>query len=245
MADTQNTQVLNNDGTLNEDFKAQLTALANDLMAKEEVQYSNVVKEYVEGQTSALENKLLNNAKWTEVKANIDAILAVFDENKDGSLKPEEILSKFGEIKAKTDANTASIAAVSDKLESNVKDLTANISAVSTKVDGVKASLTDLETKFNKQVGDVNAAAAEAVSAVKTELGGKVDAVEGKVSQIDISVANVDAKVGGTVDAIKGIAEAFQAAAKEIDSRMNDVRNVFGLKVQAPAADAQGDGAVV
>jgi len=245
---TNNTNVLNADGTLNEEFKTQLVDLVNGLMETEEVQYSDVVKQYVEGQLDSLENKLLNNDQWVKVKANIDAILKVFDENADGSLTPEEILSKLGEIKAGVDKNAADIASVSQKLEDNVKDLTAKVAANGEAVNAVKAQVTTLDAKIEAKVKEAQDAANTVVTAVKTELGGKVDTVEGKVTQVETKVSDVEAIANGTVTAVKGIAEAFDEAAKKIDDRLAKVKAVFGLVDVANASSApkvDGDGAVV
>jgi len=236
--------VLNADGTLNEKFKTQLVNLINGLMETEEVQYSNVVKQYVEGQLDSLENKLLNNDQWAKVKANIDAILKVFDKNTDGSLTPEEILSKLGEIKAGVDKNTSDVASVAQKLEDNIKDLTAKVAANSEAISNVKTQVTTLDAKIDSKIKEAQDAANTAITAVKTELSGKVNTVEGKVTQIETKVNNVEVIADGSVAAIKGIVEAFDEAAKKIDDRLAKVKAVFGL-VKADTTKVDGDGAVV
>jgi len=255
MATTTTPQVLNADGTLNEEFKTQLVDLINGLIETEEVQYSEVVKQYVENQLNALESKLLNNEQWVKVKENIDAILKVFDKNADGTLTPEEILAKLGEIKAGVDKNATDIASLAQKLENNVKDLTAKVAANEQAVKAVKDQVTSLDAKIEAKAKEVQDAANTAVNAVKTELGGKVDTVQGKVTQVETKLNDVESVAKGTVTAIAGIAEAFEEAAKKIDERLAKVKAVFGLAEAAAQASSNtssnskanmdGDGAVV
>ena len=230
--------VLNADGTLNNEFKTQLVSLVNGLMETEEVQYSDVVKEFVEGQINDLQNKLLNNEKWVDTQKNIDALLKVFDANKNGVLSPAEILSKFGALKADLDSNTANIKDVSAKLESNVKDLTAQIAAHEEAIKGVKDNVAKLSQDVENKVTEAKKAAADLTTAVKTELTGKVDAVDGKAAQISTKLDSVDAMVNGTVSAIEGVAEAFQTAAGKINDRMAKVRAAFGLKVETQSTQS-------
>ena len=230
--------VLNADGTLNNEFKTQLVSLVNGLMETEEVQYSDVVKEFVEGQINDLQNKLLNNEKWVDTQKSIDALLKVFDANKNGVLSPAEILSKFGALKADLDSNTANIKDVSAKLESNVKDLTAQIAAHEEAIKGVKDNIVKLSQDVENKVTEAKKAAADLTTAVKTELTGKVDAVDGKAAQISTKLDSVDAMVNGTVSAIEGVAEAFQTAAGKINDRMAKVRAAFGLKVETQSTQS-------
>jgi len=258
----QNISVLNPDGTLNKKFKNQLVDLVNGLLQTEEVQYSQIVKAYVEGQLEALENKLLNNEKWAEVQKNIDALLKVFDSDANGELTPAEVLAKFGELKNSVDKNTADIAALAQKLEDNVKDLTAKVAANTEAISNVKEQVTKLAQDVDNKVAEVKQEATDLVNAVKTELNGKIDTVSGQVTQVSTKVDTVDVKVTGTVAAIEGIAEAFKEAANKIDDRLNEVRKVFGLPVVEANAnatatnstntttdnstpDVSGDGAVV
>jgi len=223
--------VLNPDGTLNEEFKTQLVNLVNGLLQTEEVQYSEVVKAYVEGQLQALENKLVNNEKWVEVQKNIDALLKVFDSDNNGELTPAEVLAKFGELKSSIDKNTADIATLAQKLEDNVKDLTAKVAANTEAISNVKDQITKLSQDVDNKVAEVKQAATDLTNAVKTELSGKIDTVSGQVTQVSDKVDTVDAKVSGTIVAIEGIAEAFKEAVNKIDDRLNAVKKVFGLPV--------------
>lgn len=246
-----NTAVLNADGTLNEDFKNQLVSLINGAMETEEVQYSDVVKEYVEGQVNSLQNKLLNNEKWIEVQKNIDALLKVFDKDANGEITPAEVLAKFGELKNNIDKNAGDIANVAQKLEDNVKDLTAKTAANAEAIKGVKETVTALQTDVQNKIAEAKKASSDLVTAAKTELNGKVDTVSGKVDQVETKLENVNGMVNGSIDAIKGIAEAFETAAKQINVRMDKCRAVFGLDAKAStdtkttSNDGKGDGAVV
>ena len=214
-----NTQVLNPDGSLNDAFKAQLTDLLNGLMEKEEVQYSSIVKEFVDGQIADLENKLVNNEKWTEIQKNIDALLDVFDANEDSELSPAEVLAKFGEVKNATTTNANAIANVSARLEENVKTLTASISKVSAKVDAVSENLNKTAADFGNKLEAAKKDIAANTNAIKTQLSTEIDGVKGNVTKIE---ADLTAKIAADK---KEVLDNVTALKSNIENEVNTVRS--------------------
>jgi len=243
MANTD-TSVLNADGTLNPDFKAKLTSMLNDLMGKEEVQFSSVVKEFVDGQISDLENKLVNNTKWVEAQKNINALLEVFDANKDGELSPAEVLSKFGEIKNSTVTNATSIANVSSKLEENVKNITASVATVEAKVEGVKADLTKTTADFSDKIAQAKTDIATNTEAIKTQLTGSIDDVKGNVTKVEADLTSkiAEAKKDAT-DSVNGLKTSIEGQVDTVKGKVTEVAGKLGatdVKVTGAVAAIEG-----
>ena len=218
------------------------TAIKND-----DVAFAGVVKEYVEGRLSDLETSIVNNEDWLKAKASIDALLQVFDENKDGTLSPEEVLAKIGEIKGQITAVADRVTAVEGKIDT----INGSIGSVQTDIAGVKKTIEDnqaeIEAKLGasidgvqKQIDDAKASLETAKADVEAAVGTKVEDLETKVS------GNVNDIFGSLTTAIEG---AFQAAAGNVCDRMNAVRASFGLPAadcgKAQADTTAGDGATL
>jgi uncharacterized coiled-coil protein SlyX len=252
---TNQTQItiLNPDGTLSDEFKTQLVNLLDDLLATEEVQYSEIVKEYVEKQLNSLESKLLNNDQWEKVKENVEALLKVFDSNADGTLTPEEVLAKLAEIKAAADNNTKAVADIASKLEANVKELTEKIATNAANIDNLKTQVAQLQSDVDAKVQEAKDTAAELVDGVKSELGGKIETVNGVVTQVQTKVVKIETVADNAIDALEEMIEAFKEASEKAANRFAKVRAVFGLDTEVSSTDSSvteqanidGDGAVV
>jgi len=129
-------------------FGTELENLVKQSIENEEVEYSKVVKEFVESKIADLEASLTNNPEWLKVKRNIQAIVEVFDSDKNGELTPAEILTKIGEIKGQV--NT-----LADKLsevEKRIDDINGKLGSVTTEITNAKDKIKEVENKIKETV---------------------------------------------------------------------------------------------
>ena len=127
-------------------FGTELENLVKQSIENEEVEYSKVVKEFVENKIADLEVSLTNNPEWLKVKRNIQAIVEVFDSDKNGELTPAEILSKIGEIKGQV--NT-----LADKLsevEKRIDDINGKLGSVTTEITNAKDKIKEVENNVKE-----------------------------------------------------------------------------------------------
>jgi len=238
--------------------KKQLEKFTQDLenyvvqtLQNEEIEYSKVIKEYIESKLSDLESSIINSEDWAKVKATVDALLQVFDSDTDGSLTPEEVLSKIGELKA-------SINAIADRvttLEGKVDNINTTIGGIQTDVSGLKDSVAANAQAIENAKSDLQNAIDQTKSDVEAEIASTAESVKQEINNtINVEITNLDQKVGANISDLfnameSAMASAFENAKNTVCDRMNSVRNVFGLSAQNcqdnTSSDNNGDGATL
>jgi predicted nucleic acid-binding Zn-ribbon protein len=203
MADTTNTYVTEEE--LRE-FADQVHECVLNTIASEEVAYTELVKEFVDSKVVELENKLVNNEDWVKAKKTIDALLAVFDENTDGSLSAEELLTKIGEFKANIDALSAKINEVESKIDSGLSDLNAKIAVNEASIKDVSTKVDEALTNYNETVEKVTG-----LEDSITDINTRIDDVESRIETVAQAAADgVSEELESTVATLKEDIETFK-----------------------------------
>jgi predicted nucleic acid-binding Zn-ribbon protein len=223
-------------------FTADLEKYVVDTMANEEIEFAGAIKKYVETKLAELESSIVNSEEWDKVKGTINALVQVFDSDESGTLTPEEVLGKIGELKATIDG----VADRVTNVETSVGDINKTIGGIQTDITNVKDSIA-----ANTQ------AIADAKSALETEIEDSVTAAKTELGQtVDTKIADLDQKVSDNTNVIfnaiqDAMLSAFENAKSTVCDRMNNVRDVFGIPtVDCSAstdnsADNSGDGATL
>ena len=202
-------------------FAADLENYVKTSLENEEVAFAGVVKEYVEAQLAALENKLVNSDKWEQVKTAVESLIEVFDANEDGQLTAQEILTKIGEITGQINALADRLSTLEKKVDDSVSNLQGQISSNATEIANLKTTAQNLDKKIEDTKAEIE-------SEINSVVDTKVSAAKEEVST-------------AMVDAFKGIEDAmtaaYQAAQNTIQDRMAKVRAVFGLEVTTSTTD--------
>jgi len=204
-------------------FATDLEKFVKQAITNEEIEFSKVVKEYIDEKLTNLEASIVNSEDWKKIKSTIDALIQVFDANSDGTLTPEEVLTKIGELKGAIDA----VAKRVDTIESDVKDIKTNIGAIQTDINNVKSTIDTVKSDIEKEIGD-------SVTAVKSEVQENVAELFDEVSK---------AITGAFENTAADICERMNAIRK----------NIFGLpevdcskaSSNASSTDTSSDGATL
>jgi predicted nucleic acid-binding Zn-ribbon protein len=220
-------------------FATDLENYVQTTIQNDDVEFAKVIKEYVEGRLADLESSIVNSDEWVKIKDTIDALLQVFDENKDGSLTPEEILAKIGELKASIDALSDRVTNVEGKIDT----INTTIGSIQSDVESVKQNLTNTKTALESEIANTKTALESEIADTKTALE----------SEIADNINALDQKVAGNVSEICGavcqaVENAFISATNTVCERMNEVRKVFELAQKdcsATDSSASGDGATL
>ena len=189
-------------------FATDLEKFVKQTITNEEVEFAKVVKEYVDEKITNLEASIANSEDWKKIKSTIDALVQVFDENADGSLTPEEVLSKIGELKGAIDALASRV----DTVESDIKDIKTDIGSIQTDIETVKSTIDTVKSDIEKEIEDN-------VTAVKAEVQSNVAGLFDEMSK---------AITGAFENTANDICERMNAIRK----------NIFGLtEVDCSAGD--------
>jgi len=210
-------------------FAEQVHACVLNTIATEETSYTELVKEFVESKVTELENKLVNNEDWLKAKETIDSLLAVFDENTDGSLSAEELLTKIGEFKANVDALSAKIADVESKIDAGLSDLNAKIAVNESTIDEVTSKVDEALNNYNDTVEKV-----ATIEGSITDVNARIDDVESKIEAVAQAAADgVSEELESTVATLKEDIETFKANVNTVvDEAQEEVKTKIITEVK-------------
>ena len=214
-------------------FATDLENYVQDAIQKDDVEFAGVIKEYVEGRLSDLEKSLVNSKDWIEVKSTIDALLKVFDTNKDGTLSPAEILAKIGEIKGSIDA----VAGRVSKVEGNVDNINKTIGGIQSDITGVKTQVEKVKAEIESKLG-------ESVTDLEKNVSGNVSEI---VDEFTKAVTGAFVKVTENVTVrMEAVRAKFGLPVKEpVKSAQPKVEEAKKAEASKPAQPKAGDGATL
>jgi len=199
-------------------FGTDLENLVKVAIQKDDVEFAKVIKEYVEGKLKELENSIVNSPEWTKVKSSIDALIKVFDDSKDGTLKPADILSKIGEMKGAIDSVADRLA----KAESKIDTINTTIGSIQTDVAGVKTEVANVKTTIENEINT-------SIQKLNGEIGADIENI-------------FESLTSAIIDAFEDVSKNVCVRMNEVRNVFNLVPEKCGEDGQASTANKQNSG---